>query len=133
MQEMLEQGRQVSLYQQQYVLDVLKEFNDTHRLVLDSELALQSRALNEDQFLRFVGAGQPSLLHLAKYIQSNYHSLLDDEVQWIHREHGKETSKRDELLVACAKKMKSLDLEGLINRFLQPISNPSTLRIRPMA
>jgi hypothetical protein len=126
-QEMMEQGRQVSRYQQQYVLDVLKEFNKTHRLVMDSELALKSRDLNEDQFLRFVGAGQPSLLHLAKYIQSNYHFLLDEEVQWIQKEQAQETVKQEEMLLACAKKMKSLDLEGIINRFLQPCRNPGLL------
>jgi len=122
--EMLDQGRQVSRYQQQYVLEALKEFNRSHRLTLNSELALECSTLEEGEFIRFVGAGQPSLLHLAKYIQNRYHSLLDEEVGRIHAAPPSNTQKQEELLSACAQKMKGLDLEGIINRFLQPCRNP---------
>ena len=122
--EMMDQGRQVSLYQQRYVLDALKEFNRRHRLILDNELALQSQALETDAFIRFVGAGQPSLLHLAKYIQNGYHALLDAEVRRIHAAYSEEPSRQNEMLSACSQKMQTLDLESLINRFLQPCRNP---------
>ncbi len=123
-QEMRDQGRQVSQYQQRYVLDALKEFNSTHRLTLDRELALKCGALDEGEFIRFVGAGQPSLLHLAKFIQNSYHCLLDEEVGRIHQVHPDDAQKREELLLACSKKMQGLDLEVIINRFLQPCRNP---------
>jgi hypothetical protein len=122
--EMMEQGRQVSRYQQRYVLEVLKEYNDKHRLTLDSELALESQPLDEEQFLHFVGAGQPSLLHLAKYIQNTYHELLDAEVRRIHEAYPQDIEKREELLLNCSQKMKGLLLETLIHRFLQPRRNP---------
>ncbi len=123
-QEMLDQGKQVSLYQQRYVLDALKEFNGKHRLTLNSELALDCSILDEGDFIRFVGTGQPSLLHLAKYIQNSYHCLLDAEVGRIHTAHPAPSPKQEELLLACSKKMKGLSLEILINRFLQPCCNP---------
>ncbi|NLB05626.1 MAG: hypothetical protein GX835_01460 [Desulfobulbaceae bacterium] len=66
---LLEEGREVSRYQQRYVLAALGEFNRRHRPVLDGELGVSSRELDEADFLRYVGTGQPSLLHLAKYIQ----------------------------------------------------------------
>ena len=122
--EMLAEGRQVSHYQQRYVLDVLREFNRMHRPILDRELDLESGSLDEGQFLLFVGTGQPSLLHLAKFIQNHYHGLLDAEVQRIHAAHPLDNEKREELLQVCARKMAKLDLESIINRFLQPFRNP---------
>jgi hypothetical protein len=121
---MMDQGRQVSLYQQRYILDVLGEFNKKHRLVLDRELDLESCPLDEEQFHRFVGTGQPSLLHLAKFIQDSYHKLLDAEVQRIHQTTLQDSEKQEELLQVCARKMAKLDMEGIINRFLQPVRNP---------
>jgi hypothetical protein len=122
--EMMEQGRLVSRYQQRYVIEVLAEFNTNHRPVLDQELGLQSRTLDLNEFLRFVGAGQPSLLHLAKFIQDQYHHLLDNEVSCIHEQCVGDARKRDELLRQCARKMLSLGLETIIQRFLQPLRNP---------
>ncbi len=95
-----------------------------HRPVLDRELDLESGSLDEGQFLHFVGTGQPSLLHLAKFIQNRYHGLLDAEVQRIHAAHPLDNEKREELLQVCARKMTKLDLESIINRFLQPFRNP---------
>ena len=123
--DMMEQGRQVSRYQQCYVVDVLDVFNNRHRHLLDNELAVRSAPLDRDAFLRFVGAGQPSLLHLAKFIQDQYHSLLDAEVSRIHEQHPNDTGKREELLKQCSHKMQSLGLETIIHRFLQPLQNPS--------
>jgi len=122
--EMMEQGRQVSLYQQRYVTDVLATFNHRHRTVLDNELGMRSAPLELEAFLRFVGTGQPSLLHLAKFIQNQYHGLLDAEVSHIYEQHPENSPKRDELLKQCSHKMHSLGLETIIQRFLQPIQNP---------
>ncbi|MCL2790208.1 MAG: hypothetical protein FWD79_06140 [Desulfobulbus sp.] len=122
--EMLDQGRQVSRYQQQYVLDVIAVFNDIHRPLLDQELEVESLPLDRDQFLRFVGTGQPSLLHLAKFIQNHYHALLDAEVRRIHQTAHQDSNAREKLLAACARKMAWLDFGRIINQYLQPARNP---------
>lgn len=121
---MMEEGRQVSLYQQRYVLEAFAAFNRVHRLVLDRELSLTSAELNQADFITFVGAGQISLLHLAKYIQNAYHALLDEEVRRIQRASSKENQQREEALLSCARKMDALGLEIIISRFLQPGCNP---------
>ncbi|MCL2458119.1 MAG: hypothetical protein FWF31_04590 [Desulfobulbus sp.] len=123
--EMLDRGRQVSLYQQHYVFDVLAVFNDIHRPVLDRELGVDTPLLNQERFLRFVGAGQPSLLHLAKFIQSHYHAALDEEVQRIHQTYLQDSSTQEKLLEACAGRMARIDLERIINQYLLPLRNPS--------
>lgn len=122
--EMMAQGRDVSQYQQRYVTEVLREFNTVHRPVLDEELGLTSQPLQQDAFLHFVGAGQPSLLHLAKFIQNLYYGLLNTEVKRIHEQCLHEAGNREELLKACSQKMQALGLETIIHRFLQPLRNP---------
>ena len=121
---LLEEGREVSRYQQRYVLAALGEFNRRHRPVLDGELGVSSRELDEADFLRYVGTGQPSLLHLAKYIQDGCRTLLEAEVERIHAAHPHDTARREAELAACAGRMERLSLETIIGRFLQPCCNP---------
>ena len=121
---LLEEGREVSRYQQRYVLAALGAFNRRHRPVLDGELGVSSRALDEADFLRYVGTGQPSLLHLAKYIQDGCRTLLEAEVERIHAAHPHDTARREAELTACASRMERLSLETIIGRFLQPCCNP---------
>ena len=121
---LLEEGREVSRYQQRYVLAALGAFNLRHRPVLDGELGVSSRELDEADFLRYVGTGQPSLLHLAKYIQDGCRTLLEAEVERIHAAHPHDTARREAELTACASRMERLSLETIIGRFLQPCCNP---------
>jgi hypothetical protein len=122
--ELMREGRAVSDYQQEYVTDVLEALNNRHRNVLDQELEVQSAPFQPEDFATFVGSGQPSLLHLAKFIQQYYHQLLDAKVARIYEQHPQDSQTRQELLATCAQKMQSLGLESLIGRFLQPIKNP---------
>ena len=121
---LMEEGREVSGYQQRYVLEALAAFNRRHRPVLDAELSLTSPELDEADFLRYVGTGQPSLLHLAKYIQDGCRTLLEAEVERIHAAHPHDTARREAELTACASRMERLSLETIIGRFLQPCCNP---------
>ena len=121
---LMEEGREVSRYQQRYVLAALGAFNRRHRPVLDGELGVSSRELDEADFLRYVGTGQPSLLHLAKYIQDGCRTLLEAEVERIHAAHPHDTARREAELTACASRMERLSLETIIGRFLQPCCNP---------
>ena len=123
-QALMDEGREVSRYQQCYVLEALAAFNCRHRPVLDGELGVSSRELDEADFLRYVGTGQPSLLHLAKYIQDGCRTLLEAEVERIHAAHPHDTARREAELAACAGRMERLSLESIIGRFLQPCCNP---------
>jgi hypothetical protein len=64
------EGKQVSRYQQKYVLDVLAKFNEVHRLDINQEYGIGLEPLNEREFLISVGAGQASLIHLAIFIHT---------------------------------------------------------------
>jgi len=121
--DLMNLGKEVSLYQQKYVLEVLDAFNDRHRHILDQELGLQIEPLNLRDFLVFVGGGQPSLQHLARFIRN---TVIE---QGNRNGTGKPTEIRGSSNAKSAAqqlpdKLKSLDIETIINRFLMPSMNP---------
>ena len=122
--EMMAAGREVSRYQQQYVFAVLKEFNNRHRPVVEKELGISVEPIQEDAFLRFVGAGQPSLLHLAKCIENACRLGLDEEMRRICREHPGQSSVHEREWSKRAAQLHELVPENIINRYLHPWNNP---------
>ncbi|NLX17920.1 MAG: hypothetical protein GXY53_01360, partial [Desulfobulbus sp.] len=124
--ELMALGRDVSRYQQKYVFEVLRIFNDSHRLDLDRELGVESEPLDEAVFLQFVGTGQPSLLHLTRYIYQIYTDLLQKEKRRIEEENTAiaDSRQKEEALQAWNHKMAKLNRQGCISRLLQPANNP---------
>ncbi len=111
--ELLEEGRKVSHYQQKYVFEVFEAFNTHHRQRLNRDLGLSLAPLQRNDFLRFVGAGQPSLLHLARYIHDGLNAQAEQELP-------KETNDRQQHLL----RLQRMDVEAIIEQFLLPSRNP---------
>lgn len=121
---LMRQGRLVSLYQQEYVFGALDAFNHTHRQVLDAELGVQSPPLERSAFLSFVGAGQPSLLHLAACLLQQYHDLFRTAASASPKTEAEETDERTDQEPTGLEKLCQLNVDHLIDRFLQPDRNP---------
>ncbi len=120
----MDQGRKVSEYQQKYVFSVLEEFNRKHRLIINEAYGLTVAPLAIEEFLEFVGSGQPSVLHLAKYI---YTRILPEmrEVAGRMKERYLNADDEERLCIAHAiEVMKVLDPDAIIETFLQPSRNP---------
>jgi hypothetical protein len=113
---LMEEGRKVSQYQQRYVFDVLQIFNKRHRKTIIDEFGISLKSLERKKFKRFVGTGQPSVLHLARFI----HNALVAE----------RTAPSMETVDSQAGKKKIIDngdvlsVDAIINRFLLPMHNP---------
>lgn len=119
----MQEGRQVSAYQQRYVFDALKAFNTDHRHTINREFGLNLEELETEGFRRFVGTGQPSLLHLAKYIQSVMLPQLREAVHELQQEYVNVDMSRRQKLQELVDAMNGIDSETIINRFLQPCRN----------
>ena len=120
---LLEQGKTVSHYQQQYVFAVLKAFNDGHHHTLAEELGIAIAPLQTEEFLRFVGAGQPSILHLARFI----HNAVTDKTAEIGRQLEAMTlagSKPDSGLARQLARLRNCTIENIIGHYLTPVRNP---------
>jgi len=108
--ELMKDGRQVSKYQQQYVFDVLDTYNEQYRLELSERLGLLLPPLDLDEFMIFVGVGQPSLLHLARFIHNSLQAAAALET-------GKASAD-------SSRHVKGFSVESIINDFLLPSKNP---------
>ena len=63
-------------WKRRHVLARLRHFNDRQRPELNGQLRVDAPPLTEEDFLRSVGYGQPSLLHLAEFIHARYAECL---------------------------------------------------------
>ncbi|BHH85319.1 hypothetical protein [Desulforhopalus sp. 52FAK] len=116
--EFLKEGREVSQYQQNYVFDVLKVFNTRHRLELKREFGISLSPLILDDFLLFVGKGQPSILHLARFI----HNTVSERVAFCSQPQNRAV---DETLEQFDDgKIHCLTVNSIIADYLQPSKNP---------
>lgn len=115
--DFMKEGREVSQYQQKYVFDVFEVFNNKHRVDLNAKLGLSLAPLVLDKFLFFVGKGQPSILHLARFI---HNSVADHIASCSHEKTGeaKETLAKIEI-----EKIRSLTIESIIADYLMPLNN----------
>ncbi|MGA2936551.1 MAG: hypothetical protein ABSF52_05550 [Syntrophobacteraceae bacterium] len=120
----MEEGRKVSEYQRQYVLAVLEEFSRRHRLEINERYGLNLDRLDQAAFLSYVGAGQPSILHLAKFIHDNLLPAMRARVEEL-RPGFEEGPLEERNKIAClVDEMNKLDSEALVDRYLRPAQNP---------
>lgn len=73
----MEEGRAVSQRWHDYALALLDAVNARHARELQEAVGLTLPPLEAERFLAFVGAGQPSVLHLARFIHEQSSRLLD--------------------------------------------------------
>ena len=114
----MRQGFDLSLRQQRYVLDLLTAFNERHRLTIAERHGFALPPLDPEEFLAFVGAGQASVLHLARFIHDSLLPYMDARAA----ETIQTASKAD----ACAllTERDALDTEMLLDTYLSPEANP---------
>lgn len=122
--KLMEEGRRASLYKQQHVMDLLSKFNDVHLKAIIKELRIDIEPIQPDEFLEFVGIGQKSKLHLSKFIQTKILDTLNKKLVVLRHEHATADSARCDEIEQWVKKNNELDLEKIINRYLEPEKNP---------
>jgi hypothetical protein len=122
--KLMEAGRRVSQYQQRYVMDLLRKFNEVHRLELSQTLAVDLPPVNESEFLAFVGIGQKSKLHLAKFIHTKLLNAFQKQLALMRSEYpAADAAKRREIEL-WIRQANELDLETLVDDCLEPQKNP---------
>ncbi|MDH3329113.1 MAG: hypothetical protein OEM01_07775, partial [Desulfobulbaceae bacterium] len=120
----MDEGRKVSEYQQRYVIEVLREFNRKHREVIKEAYGIKLAPVNLDDFFAFVGTGQPSLLHLAKFLYSKMLPAMKESVEEL-RENWPQVDEEERMHITHAVEiMNTLDVDAIKESFLQPDKNP---------
>jgi hypothetical protein len=121
--ELMEDGRRVSYYQQKYVFAVFDAFNMHHREQLNNELDLSLETMERTDFIRFIGAGQPSLLHLARFIHNALIPHIHKEIPALLEAIDGAPRERAELLNQRLRRLREIDVENIMS-YLLPSSNP---------
>ena len=121
---LMDQGRAVMRYRQRYILKILDSFNRRHRTAINAELDIDMPRLEADDFLRFVRPGQPSILHLAKYIHTRLLSLMLEKTERLREIYKNANEKKRKEIETRVQRMNELDSETIVQRFLKPSANP---------
>ncbi len=117
--DFMAEGRKVSQYQQKYVFDVLEAFNNKHRFAVNQAFGLNLTPLLKEKFLFFVGKGQPSILHLARFILN---TISDYIAQVAHVDKNSHPANERENI--DHEKIKLVTVEMIIAEYLLPSRNP---------
>ncbi|MFW6081576.1 MAG: hypothetical protein ACOC7W_06655 [Desulfosalsimonas sp.] len=126
---LMEQGRKVSEYQGTYVLCILDEFNRRHRHTVNSEFGICLPELDRQAFLEFVGFGQASLLHLAKYIHSSLLPLMQEKISGLQKTYAEAGAEQRREIEELADRMNRMDADDIHHRFLAPGRNPEVFNV----
>lgn len=122
--QLMDQGRAVTRYRQRYILQILDSFNRNHRTGINADLDIDMPPLNADDFLRFVRPGQPSILHLAKYIHTRLLPLMRGKTVDLRKVYQTAEEKDRKAIESRVQRMNALDSEAIVQRFLRPSANP---------
>ncbi len=68
MQELLEDGKKSSQWEENFIFHILNEWNATLRPRINKEFELELESITHSEFVQFVNIGQGSVLHLAELI-----------------------------------------------------------------
>ena len=120
----MEESKQVSIYQQKYVLEVFEAFNNKHRHSVNDIFDISLAPFRLEDFLKFIGAGQPSLLHLAKFIYNKLHTAVSEKLKDLSLTHTDETVDNKERVLAIITTFQKLNSDAIIDTYLDPAKNP---------
>ncbi|MBU1168629.1 MAG: hypothetical protein KKD44_03605 [Proteobacteria bacterium] len=126
--EFMNESRNVSVYQQQYVFKILSEFNNRHIHSIRKEFSILMEPICTDGFLRSVGTGQPSLLHLAKHIHTCMIPAMRRRLEEIRKDYAKDPNpEKDAYFNEVIRAMNHIDPDMVYDAYLSPTANPSVI------
>jgi hypothetical protein len=124
---LMDQGREVSRYQQAHVMALLHKFNSHHRLTLIERYGLTLEPIAEAAFLKFVGIGQKSKVHLSEYIQNRMVDALQYRIKELKTRYQSCDQQNREQIDDWIKSLNSLDIEMTVKEYLKPENNPEII------
>ncbi|MFP4532969.1 MAG: hypothetical protein ACLFNS_09830 [Desulfobacterales bacterium] len=129
-ENLMNDGGEVSDYQRNYVLAILDRFNRKHRHSINDKFDLHLPALDVGEFLSFVGIGQASLLHLAKFIHAKLLPLMSAKVDALRRRYPNADAAEQQRMAALVDEMDQLDLQAIHDKYLKADQNPEVPDIK---
>jgi len=118
------EGRKASQCKQDYVLEVLRAFNLRHQESIKETYGIDMDSLDENEFLKFVGAGQASILHLAEFIFEKMLPVMQIHTRELKKLYNAATAQEQARIENLVDEMNALDSEAIVEEYLRPSVNP---------
>jgi len=122
--QLMDEGRAVSAYQQQHVMALLRRFNSVHLDHFNNAYNLSLAPIDEASFLKFVGIGQKSKVHLAEYIQNNILQALHKRMLHLKQVYQSGDGQTRQEIDTWIDTMRSFDIEATVKTYLSREKNP---------
>ncbi len=122
--KIMDAGRRVSAYQQECVAALFKKFNESHRPEMNRIYGIEMPPIDEKDFLIYVGIGQKSRLHLAKFIHDRMLLVMQGKTDRLREAFPSAGPEQRDAITQWIESMNTLDLESVIDGYLAPEKNP---------
>ncbi|WP_031482073.1 hypothetical protein [Maridesulfovibrio frigidus] len=114
----LSEGLEVSRWLQKQVLRCVQNFNLSQRKIIEGDFGVVCPEISESEFLAFVGTGQPSFLHLGRYILEMLMPALKERVAELKAQYDiAETGDKSDI-EQRVESINSFEVETIIERFI---------------
>jgi hypothetical protein len=113
LKELMAEGRQVSSYQQKHVMALFRSFNQNQLDYLKKEYGIELKPLDENEFIRFVGIGQKSILHLETFLHKKIMEFLTRRAESLQAVYESSEPDEKEKISEWFNQMNLLDVEKI--------------------
>ena len=126
--EFMDQGRNLAKLQEEQLFHILDVFNANVLPDFNSYFGLEMPPVDSAGFHDSVGAGQPSLIHLGKYIHAHLMPLLRERFEELQKEFFSASSVEDKARIeGLVEEMNFLDAESIVDDYLAELVLPDAL------
>ncbi len=114
MRLLMRDGREASDYRSGYIFSMLERYNEAHRHDISTQFGISLPEIGKKEFLAFVAAGQPSLLHLAELIYKQMLPLMIDRLPELRATHAAASQEEKKTVEALVTRMHGLHPEEIM-------------------
>ncbi len=116
--DFMAKGKMVSEYEKGQVLHILDQFNKNHLPAINEKFHISMPEINSKEFLAFVGIGQASRLHLAKFIHTKLLPLMEESLSGMAKIYPTENKKAQAEINALLTEMNQCGMDYILHHFL---------------
>lgn len=124
-QNLMMEGKEVCDYETNHVLGVLEAFNSLHGPNIRESLGFEVPFLDKTEFLAFVGAGQPSLVHLAEFVHGKMLPRMRERVKALRTRYSEARHEERLKIARLVQTMNRMDPDTILFEYLRPEKNPA--------
>lgn len=123
-ESLMQDGQEAHQWHTTYVREITDVFNSVHRQSIEQELGILLPEISFEDLAKSAYCGQPSLLHLGKYIHQMAFPYFRRRADELKSEFPKATYDRQAEIAMHLESLDSLDADTIIDRYLEPNVNP---------